>query len=57
MKIYELMNILKDLPAGMEVRACDPLDTKPSYDINDYESDGHVAEGCLTLYFSQNKHD
>ncbi len=55
MKVYELMELLKNLPAGMDVRAMDREGSSLAGYIERIEKDGETAEGLVTLIYTAEK--
>lgn len=55
MKVYELMTILENNPAGMGVRVSDlTREGVGSISIHSIEVDGCDADGTLTLFIESN---
>ncbi len=56
MKVFELMAVLNNLPAGMEVRAMDNANSLAGAGtINRHEVDGTNADGLVTLIYDGEK--
>lgn len=53
MKVYELMNILEDAPAGMEVLISNRYSDSPSKEIHAVEVDGNDADSGLCLIIAE----